>query len=117
MAGRRAPKGGLPAGGIKGAPAAVLRTIAGRKVAKECRGSGGVDFVRVSEPQPSSEASAGKLPTLLGVVIAELRLVGEVDDHGFGSLGFFGFGSFFNSEAAFSKSRSTARGWESRNTR
>jgi hypothetical protein len=39
--------------------------MAGRKVAKECRGSGGVDFVRVSETRPSSEATAGKPPTLL----------------------------------------------------
>ena len=101
----------------KGAPAAVLRTMAGRKVAKECRGSGGFDFVRVSETRPSSEASAGKLPTLLEDVRAELGLVGEVGDHGFGGLGFFGFGSFFISVTALSKSRSTVRGCESRNTR
>ena len=55
--------------------------MAGRKVAKECGGSGGVDFVRVSEAQPSSEALAGKLPTLIEDVIAEFGLVGEVDDH------------------------------------
>jgi hypothetical protein len=30
--------------------------------------------------------------------------------HGLGGLGFFCFGSFFNSEAAFSKSKSTRRG-------
>jgi hypothetical protein len=36
-------------------------------------------------------------------------------DHGFFFRG--GFGSFFNSEAAFSKSESTRRGWESRNIR
>jgi len=55
--------------------------MAGRKVAKECKGSGGVDFVKVSETLPSSEASAGKLPSLLGDVRPELGLVGEVDDH------------------------------------
>jgi hypothetical protein len=56
--------------------------MAGKKVAKDCRGSGGVDFVRMSETQPSSEASAGKLPKLLEDVRAEIGLVDEVEDHG-----------------------------------
>ena len=42
---------------------------------------------------------------------------GFVEGHFFGGLGCFGFGRFFNFEAAFSKSRSTRRGCESRNTR
>lgn len=40
-----------------------------------------------------------------------------VDAHFFGGLGFFVLGSFFNSKAAFSKSKSTACGCESRNAR
>jgi len=37
--------------------------------------------------------------------------------HGFPGLGFFGFGNFFKSFAAFSKSASTARGWKSSHVR
>jgi hypothetical protein len=65
----------------KGTPAAVLRAMAGRKVAKECGGSGGVGFVRVRETRPPSEAPAGKPPTLLEDIRAEFGLVGEVEDH------------------------------------
>ena len=37
--------------------------------------------------------------------------------HRFGGLGFLGFGSFFNSDAAFSKAKSTRRGCASTNAR